>query len=98
MYGESIQNSSSLSSLPCFQMLLILYFTQTPSVGRTSVPVRHRFIVQSYTYLALGHLIIVMGKLEIHASGVNVHLLSDNVTGHHRALNVPSRAPLYAKE
>ena len=42
--------------------------------------------------LGLGYLVIMMGKLEVLSSRVNVNTSRDNTRAHNRALNVPARS------
>lgn len=49
-------------------------------------------IMGGKAYLRLGHLIVVMRKCKIDPAGMDVHVVPQYSTGHHRALDMPPRA------
>ena len=53
-------------------------------------PIVHGAIASGDTYI-LGNLTLVMRELEVHATSVNVKLLSEVFGAHHGTLQVPSR-------
>ncbi len=45
-------------------------------------------------YLSLCDLVLVMRELQIHATRVNIHFVTQHITRHSTALNVPSWSTL----
>ena len=53
----------------------------------------HTNLVVAVVGLRLSQLVVVVRELEIRATGVDVHVRTEDVTGHDRALDVPARPP-----
>ena len=62
---------------------------QVPAVEEVVHP-----LVVAVECLRLGALIVVVGELQVPSTGVDVHVVAEDIRRHNGALNVPTRAAL----